>query len=85
MLLNSAYIQKAMDLSFNYLEEVTNANITDIFTVREIKKNIILISNSCLTQHLHRGEKEMDKYHLDMANKFIVDDFNTYLLTQSNT
>jgi hypothetical protein len=74
-----------MDLSVMYLEEVTNAIITDAYAVKEIKKNIVRINNTYLTQHLQRGDKEISKYFLDMANKFLVEDLDTYVLTKSNT
>jgi hypothetical protein len=74
-----------MSVSIKLLEEINSENVEDETTTREVKKNLVLINNYCLTQHINKGEKEMSKYFLDMANKFMIPDYEAYSTTKNNT
>jgi hypothetical protein len=49
-----------------------------------VKKQIIKINNNSAVSYLQKQENEMAKYFLQMSEKFLHKDLETYLATKNN-
>lgn len=76
--------EESLSLCTKTLDLLNFEKIEDLELIYRVKKQIIKVYNSSAIQHIQKGENEMAKYYLDLSEKFLYGDYESYMVTKNN-